>query len=1093
MKTIEKINVKFISQKVKMKEMKDQIRDLFMNYVLNEESITLDEMITAISNKALFVYKLKDQIQLLSLTNNAINLFKEKGKTIEDSLLYLLFKTIFRSAMQQEKNQFLSAYFYNVMKNIAKQVTHKNQEAEKLLNFRDNLYKKISFDSIISLIKENKEQLISLQEQFNNNSAMQIEDETVYLIDSSWYNNAKQFLDIIIKSSYEELESLFDKEKVLDNWFNHNESKNIFCGKINNINLIDFINYWFDPEESEQYTNVYLNKKNSDYILLNELQFQTMKNIFDIEKYQTIQRKRNEINLIDLNIIILSKLFINHSKENSMQVKHIQISSHTSYNEFKLKIVRCLNYYLNINPSISAEDLSFNIVYSDSINKYDIFSIVVSYINNQDKSEYNLSHLKMQFVKDEDSFNTLKHLIEHTKITIVLEINEKNNPNTFLVQGNNKCHFCEESITEINKCNILESCQVNYCSLKCLNNDKKHQYFHLKVLDKFLIHKRNLNSLSLLSFDDYYTNDSRRGLTGLENLGNTCFMNSALQCLSNCDLLTLYFLSEQYKDEINTNTKYGSGGQIAEAYHDLVNKLWIENRPHVHPINFRQIFVNFVKQFAGFSQQDSHEMLTFMLDGLHEDLNRNIDKKYVELSEQKENETDLEASQRWWNNLLIRDNSIIVDLFYGQYKSTVQCNVCNKISITYDPFMCLGVPIGVIMTKTIYIINQENQIRKIKLKFQSKDTLETVLQNNIDEYQNKFVVAILCDESKKYLRWLQPSDELSIYFEDNKSRRLILYEYNKEYVKGKVPIIISPMTSKKGEQIMLFYPKPFWFENNQLIECMINEINQSYKEYILKNIETIEDISNDTNKENSEKKYEIKIVNNLTVPSKGKYPCDQCNSFNCVYCDFKFESSNTIDTIFKSLSKPRKVLLYVQFPSELFKTSKPHKEIILYKEYLDDDDYPPKTESTLDSCLCSLSQTEQLNHENTWYCSNCKEHRKAYKTLQIMKAPYFLIIQIKRFKSVTGLFNNSKNDTLVDFPITNFSLDPYIVNRIENKHYNYDLFAINQHFGWSIGGHYTAFIKNKEKWYDFDDETVSEINTSKLVTNNAYLLFYKLK
>ena len=94
MKTTETINVKFISQKVKMKEMKDQIRDLYMNFILNEESITLDEMITAISNKALFVYKLKDQIQLLSLTNNAINLFKKEGKSIEDSLLYLLFKTI---------------------------------------------------------------------------------------------------------------------------------------------------------------------------------------------------------------------------------------------------------------------------------------------------------------------------------------------------------------------------------------------------------------------------------------------------------------------------------------------------------------------------------------------------------------------------------------------------------------------------------------------------------------------------------------------------------------------------------------------------------------------------------------------------------------------------------------------------------------------------------------------------------------------------------------------------------------------------------------------------------------------------------------
>ena len=1090
MKTTETINVKFISQKVKMKEMKDQIRDLYMNFILNEESITLDEMITAISNKALFVYKLKDQIQLLSLTNNAINLFKKEGKFIEDSLLYLLFKTIFRSAMQQEKNQFLSAYFYNVMKTIAKQVTHKNQEAEKLLNFRDNLYKKINFDSIISLIKENKAQLISLQEEFKNDSLMQIEDETVYLIDSNWYNNAKTFVDIVLEKSNEDLQSLFEKETVLDNWFNQNENKNMFCGKINNINLIDFINFWFDPEESEQYTNVYLNKKHCDYILLNESQFEKMKLIFDIEKYQTIQRKRNEIYLIDLNILILSKLFIKNSKENGLQVKHIQISSHTSYSEFKEKISRCLHYYLNLNPPILAEDLSFNLCYSDSVNKYDIFSIVVSYINNQDKSEFDLSHLKMQFVNDEETFNILKNQINQTTITILLEINEKNSPNTFLYQGNNKCHLCKNSISEITKCNILDSCQVQYCCFNCLNNDKNHKQFHLRVLNKYLVHKGNPNLLSLLSFDDFYTNESRRGLTGLENLGNTCFMNSALQCLSNCDLLTLYFLSEQYKDEINTNTKYGSGGQIAEAYHDLVNKLWIENKPHIHPINFRQIFVNFVKQFAGFSQQDSHEMLTFMLDGLHEDLNRNIDKKYVELSEQKENETDLQASQRWWNNLLIRDNSIIVDLFYGQYKSTVQCNVCNKISITYDPFMCLGIPISIIMTKTVYIISQENEIRKVKLTFQSKDTIETILQNNIDEYQNKFFVPILCDESKKYLRWLQPSDELAIYFEDNKSRRLILYEYKKDFVKGKVPIIISPMTLIKGEQIMLFYPKPFWFENNQLIECLINDINESYNNYF-KNIESLQE--NDEKKENQKKNYEIKFVNNLTVPSKGKYPCDQCNSFNCVYCDFKFQSSDTIDTIFKSLLKPRKVLLFVQFPSEMFTTNKPHQEIKLYKDYLEDDDYPPKTETTLDSCLTSLSQTEKLDHENTWYCSNCKEHREAYKTLQIMKAPYFLIIQIKRFKSLTGLFNNSKNDTLVDFPISNFSLDPYIVNRKEDEHYIYDLFAINQHFGWSIGGHYTAFIKNNEQWYDFDDETVSKINDNKLVTNNAYLLFYKIK
>ena len=99
-------------------------------------------------------------------------------------------------------------------------------------------------------------------------------------------------------------------------------------------------------------------------------------------------------------------------------------------------------------------------------------------------------------------------------------------------------------------------------------------------------------------------------------------MNSAIQCLSSVEELTKYFLLKKYLEEINKSNKNGAKGKIAEAYYSLIFELWNGNSRYINPWDFRQIFVSFVKQFAGFSQQDSDEMLTFVLDSLHEDLNR---------------------------------------------------------------------------------------------------------------------------------------------------------------------------------------------------------------------------------------------------------------------------------------------------------------------------------------------------------------------------------------------------------------------------------------------------------------------------------------
>lgn len=60
------------------------------------------------------------------------------------------------------------------------------------------------------------------------------------------------------------------------------------------------------------------------------------------------------------------------------------------------------------------------------------------------------------------------------------------------------------------------------------------------------------------------------GLVGLQNLGNTCYMNAALQCLSNCQKLTEYFLSKKYLSEINMTNNLGHKGKIAKNYGKLL-------------------------------------------------------------------------------------------------------------------------------------------------------------------------------------------------------------------------------------------------------------------------------------------------------------------------------------------------------------------------------------------------------------------------------------------------------------------------------------------------------------------------------------------
>lgn len=186
------------------------------------------------------------------------------------------------------------------------------------------------------------------------------------------------------------------------------------------------------------------------------------------------------------------------------------------------------------------------------------------------------------------------------------------------------------------------------------------------------------------------------GLKGLMNLGNTCFMNSALQCLSNTPELKDYFVSRVFEQEINTDNPLGNGGALAEAFGGLINALWSPQGNNAYsPRDFKWTLGRFAPQFSGYSQQDTQELLAFLLDGLHEDLNRIKKKPYIEAEDWKGGGLMemVQFARRQWADYRQRNDSVIVDLFQGQYRSTLVCPECGKVSIKFDPFMYLTLPL----------------------------------------------------------------------------------------------------------------------------------------------------------------------------------------------------------------------------------------------------------------------------------------------------------------------------------------------------------------------------------------------------------------
>ena len=244
------------------------------------------------------------------------------------------------------------------------------------------------------------------------------------------------------------------------------------------------------------------------------------------------------------------------------------------------------------------------------------------------------------------------------------------------------------------------------------------------------------------------------GIVGLHNMGNTCYMNSSIQCLSHTPILRDYFTSKAYLNDINRTNPLGYEGRLAQVSYVLIDALWkrntssnrfsagkrmlqrhnapLFNTPCVTPKTFKETLGRLNEDFCGNEQHDAQELLAFLLSGLSEDLNRIVEKPYIEAPD-SDGRPDKELADIWWKNHLQREFSIIVALFTGQYKSLLTCSTCKYESARFEPFCFMQLPLPEDDQLTVqmlyYPIIEENVVMKYAIRVKNDGTLLDLLIN----------------------------------------------------------------------------------------------------------------------------------------------------------------------------------------------------------------------------------------------------------------------------------------------------------------------------------------------------------------------------
>lgn len=578
---------------------------------------------------------------------------------------------------------------------------------------------------------------------------------------------------------------------------------------------------------------------------------------------------------------------------------------------------------------------------------------------------------------------------------------------------------------------------------------------------------------------------------GLENIGNTCFMNATLQCLSCTPMLRSYFLSGP------------RGGSLAGEFALLLNELLHSKKRTVAPKNFKKALDKFAPRFAGYEHQDAHELLAVLLDGLHEDLNNAREMNNRIPTEESSSDQGAKA----WRKHRAENASIIADLFDGQQRVQTVCKQCGFESNIFEAFRYVMVPVPVTDDHRTVVVsllpNEGNKILQLSVTVHRASLFQHVLAQLSEKYKD--TVKIDWDTTiaaEIYLsrihRFIDPSTSIADFRTEDK-----IFLFPGKHTPVGVVNVDSTLTVEGVRDSDYRVGSPIAFQHqhteffSQIInrrEIVVRRQRRTVSRREMFGLPTVIPINPDWTYSQLFEAVKTHVSRfgtdfQIRITSPDGSTCAACGRLSCEGCLVSPNSSKRL--------RLNGSWLYLAID-----WAGGYKELQTERLYGERKKNPNQGRSvghgvTLYDCMDAYTAREHLTGENQWMCDKCKSKVDAERSTSWWLAPDVLVILLKRFQYTASGFE--KVNVPVEFPSKDLTLR--IGGNTQNPESMYDLYGVVNHTGSLSSGHYTAVCLDDQtdQWSFFNDHRVVSVSADNIrrelqdCARSSYVLFYRRK